>query len=241
MISVVRKVKDFLIIVPLTLALKPFSKLFSFIYFFNRLLIFIRVNKSKVEFCDKLSLTRDYSRRYALYKFILEKYELKEAPITYLEFGVSGGYSFKWWVEENKNKNSDFIGFDTFEGLPEKWGAFSKGAMAANIPVYDDTRVSFEKGLFQETLCPFIEKNKAILLSDNVRVIHMDADLYSATIFTLSQLYPYLKRGDIIMFDEFNVPLHEFRAFDEFTSAFYIKLKPIAAINNFYQTAFVLE
>jgi ASC-1-like (ASCH) protein len=69
----------------------------------------------------------------------------------------------------------------------------------------------------------------------------MDADLYSATIFTLSQLYPYIKKGDIILFDEFNVPLHEFKAYKEFIEAFYIKLKPVAAVNNFYQTAFVVE
>jgi O-methyltransferase len=55
----------------------------------------------------------------------------------------------------------------------------------------------------------------------------MDADLYSATIFTLSQLYPFLHKGDIIMFDEFNVAMHEFKAYDEFTSNFYINLSPL--------------
>ena len=69
----------------------------------------------------------------------------------------------------------------------------------------------------------------------------MDADLYSATIFSLSQLYPFLKKGDIILFDEFNVAMHEFKAYLEFTSNFYIRLKPIAAVNNFYQTAFVVD
>ena len=75
----------------------------------------------------------------------------------------------------------------------------------------------------------------------SVKIIHLDADLYSATIFTLSQLYPFLKRGDFILFDEFNVPLHEFKAYDDFISSFYVKLKPIGAVNNFYQTAFVVE
>jgi hypothetical protein len=62
--------------------------------------------------------------------------------------------------------------------------------------------------------------------------------LYSSTAFVLSQLYPYLKKGDLIFFDEFNVPLHEFRAYDEFTRNFYVQLKPLGAVNNFYQTAF---
>jgi hypothetical protein len=69
----------------------------------------------------------------------------------------------------------------------------------------------------------------------------MDADLYSATLFALSQLYPFLRKGDIILFDEFNVPMHEFKAYKEFTASFYVKLKPVAAVNNFYQAAFVVE
>ncbi len=69
----------------------------------------------------------------------------------------------------------------------------------------------------------------------------MDADLYSSTIFVLTQLYPYLQPGDIILFDEFNVPLHEFKAFNEFTKAFYIELKPLGAVNNYLQVAFVVK
>lgn len=59
--------------------------------------------------------------------------------------------------------------------------------------------------------------------------------------FVLTQLYPYLQPGDIILFDEFNVPLHEFKAFNEFTKAFYIELKPLGAVNNYLQVAFVVK
>ena len=69
----------------------------------------------------------------------------------------------------------------------------------------------------------------------------MDADLFSATLFALSQLYPYLQKGDIIMFDEFNVYGHEFKAFRLFTECFYVKLKLISARNNFYHAAFEVE
>jgi len=47
-----------------------------------------------------------------------------------------------------------------------------------------------------------------------------------------------LKKGNLIFFDEFNVTLHKFRAFDDFTRYLYIRLEPIGAVNNFYQTAF---
>jgi O-methyltransferase len=112
--------------------------------------------------------------------------------------------------------------------------------MAASMPHLNDKRALFIKGLFQDTLCKFITENQSTLKATHVNIIHMDADIYSATAFALSQLYPYLKDGDIILFDEFSVALHEFKAFQEFTNNFYIKLKPIAAVNNFLQTAFVV-
>jgi hypothetical protein len=68
-------------------------------------------------------------------------------------------------------------------------------------------------------------------------VIHLDADLYSATLFVLSQLYAKLKPGDIILFDEFNVPMSEFRAFEDFASSFYVDYEVIGAVNNYFQLA----
>ena len=160
--------------------------------------------------------------------------------ILYLEFGVASGSSFFWWMKKNTNPVSLFRGFDTFEGLPEDWGGFKKGAMAFDKAQVNDGRAEFIKGIFQESLFPFIESNKN-LLSSKTKVIHMDADLFSSTIFALSQLYPYLRKGDIIFFDEFNVANHEFLAFKIFTESFYVKPRLVGAVNNFYQTAFILE
>ncbi|MCA6452294.1 MAG: hypothetical protein IM582_03870, partial [Chitinophagaceae bacterium] len=80
--------------------------------------------------------------------------------------------------------------------------------------------------------------NRDLLSSQARKVILLDADLYSATIYTLSQLYPTLRKGDVILFDEFSVAMHEFKAFLEFTGNFYIQLKPLGAVNNFYQVGF---
>ncbi len=164
-------------------------------------------------------------------------YQLKDAPIQYLEFGVASGNSFKWWLKESQNPASRFYGFDTFEGLPEAWGVFAKGDMHSPIPDVNDNRAMFIKGIFQDTMCDFLDEhgNK---LKQGKRVIHMDADIFSATLFALSQLYPYLQKGDIIMFDEFNVYGHEYKAFKLFTECFYINLRLISAQNNFYHAAF---
>jgi len=172
-----------------------------------------------------------YERRITLYETISRQENLSDSDIDYFEFGVSGGHSFKWWLEHNKNPASRFFGFDTFEGLPESFGHFKKGDMAASLEsqVMNDPRASFYKGLFQDTLVPFLEQYKV----DKRKLIHMDADIFSATIFSLSQLYRVLNDGDIILFDEFAVPKHEFMAFKIFTESFYVNYEVIGAANNY--------
>ena len=175
--------------------------------------------------------TWDYSRRYNLYEAICKAENLDTVAIDYFEFGVCGGLSFKWWLQKNQQPQSLFFGFDTFEGLPEKWGAFAKGSMAVGLESLNisDSRATFYKGLFQDTLIPFLENYK----SGKRKLIHLDADLFSATIFAMSQLYRVLNDGDILMFDEFAVPQHEFLAFKIFTESFYVNYEVIGAANNY--------
>lgn len=241
MLKVFKFIKDALLFIPITFIFAPFSRFFLFISYFNKLLSWIFKHKSEFEYSDYFSPLRDYTKREKLYQFVADRFELAKKPVTYMEFGVASGASFRWWLAQNKQADSTFYGFDTFEGLPEDWGGFyNKGDMSHGVPSVDDPRAAFIKGLFQDTLSGFIDQHRAQLQSPGQKIIHLDADLYSATIFTLSQLYPYLKKGDIILFDEFNVALHEFKAYLEFTQNFYITLKPVAAVNNFYQSAFVV-
>ena len=195
-------------------------------------------NHKMIRYSDFYSSKFDYSKRYSLYQF-LNDYEINGSAIDYLEFGVSKGVSFRWWAENIKKSDSRFFGFDTFTGLPEDWGSFKRGDMANNneIPEMNDSRCCFYQGLFQQTLPKFLQDYS----SGKLKVIHMDADLYTSTLFVLTSLSHILKRGDIIIFDEFNVPMHEFKAFSEWVSAFYIKYKVIAAVNNYYQIAIQLE
>ncbi|MGE5520555.1 MAG: TylF/MycF/NovP-related O-methyltransferase [Candidatus Dadabacteria bacterium] len=180
----------------------------------------------------------DYNRRYLLYEAIGKQESVFELPIDYFEFGVAGGHSFKWWLEHNTNEHSRFFGFDTFEGLPENWGPFKKGAMAVEMESLNihDPRASFYKGLFQDTLIPFLEKYDG----KNRRLVHLDADLFSSTIFSLSQLYRFFKPGDILLFDEFAVPRHEFLAFKVFSESFYVNYEVIGAANNYLFVAIKL-
>jgi len=179
-----------------------------------------------------------YSRRNELYQFVIDN-EIKGEEIDYLEFGVSKGVSFRWWIENVKESNSSFYGFDTFTGLPEDWGPFKKGDMSNGNkpPEINDARHKFYQGIFQTTLYKFLETYQ----SGKKKVIHLDSDLYSATLFVLTTMSPYLNKGDILLFDEFNVPLHEFKAFTEWANSFYIKYTVIGEVNNYFQVAIRIE
>ncbi len=170
-----------------------------------------------------------------MYQWVIEKEGLT-APINYLEFGVAGGESFNWFMQQNINANSRFYGFDTFDGLPEDWGPFKKGAFTNNnvLPTIKDDRGKFFKGLFQQTVPAFLNE----LDNSKRNVLMMDADLWSATLYALTTLAPCLKKGDIIFFDEFVVPTHEYKAYLDFVESHYINLELIAAANNYYFAAF---
>jgi len=208
-------------------------RIFGFLAHLGALSAWISKNRN-IAYSDFYTGKFDYSRRYGLYTHLTDKEDLNK-PVDYLEFGVSKGLSFKWWVEHITNPEARFYGFDTFTGLPEDWGSFKKGDMdnKNEPPAMNDTRCTFYQGLFQQTLPGFLKEWRP----SRRKVIHMDADIYSATLYVLTSISPYLAKNDIIIFDEFNVPMHEFKAFTEWVKAYYINYEVLAASNNYYQLA----
>jgi len=188
---------------------------------------------------DFFTFRRDYPKRYRLYRFVCERFDLNDSPFDYFEFGVAGGHSFKWWISHCSHNDCRFFGFDTFEGLPESWGTFNKNDMSASVPLIDDPRVKFFKGLFQDTLPDFLRRYDQ--KEGRIRIVHLDADLFSSTLYVLTSMAPYIRKGDILIFDEFNVPNHEFLAFRIFTESYYIKTRLIGAVNNYLQVALIIE
>lgn len=232
-------VKDIVLASRIGYLFYPFRKFFLFLSNLSELTAWINRNNKLVQQNDFYTPKRNYSKRINGFDFIVDKYQLQNVPVTYFEFGVASGVSFEWWLEHLKHKDSVFWGFDTFEGLPEDWGLFfKKGAMAHSMKEIADDRHTFFKGIFQDTLNKALNENRAHLEQQRRKIILLDADLFSSTIFVLSQLYPFLQKGDLIIFDEYNVPNHEFFAMKIFQESFYVKFKPVSALNNFYQTAF---
>lgn len=126
-------------------------------------------------------------RHDGLYEY-MANYLSKDSPILYLEFGVADGKSMRKMVDIFNHPMSRFIGFDSFIGLPEEWLMHKRGAFSTNgqTPTIEDGRVNFVEGWFQNTVPTAIKslsKNKKTVL------VHFDADLYSSTIFLMSQLW----------------------------------------------------
>jgi len=125
------------------------------------------------------------------------------AKLLFLEFGVLDGNSIRQWAGLNRNPQSRFVGFDSFEGLPTAWrgrpaGYFDRGGA---LPDIADPRVRFVKGWFNRTL-PGVADELLPADPPTQVLVHIDADLYSAALYCLSYLGPRL--GDFaVMFDEF--------------------------------------
>ena len=149
--------------------------------------------------------------------YVFEKLKLQHKPDTlWLEFGVASGNTINYISKFTKDK---VYGFDSFEGLPEKWrDGFDKGAFNrnGNLPQVNNN-VELIKGWFDETLPNFIKTH-----NKKVSFIHMDADLYSSTKCILNNLKDYIDVDCVIVFDElvnypgFDGDSGELKAFYEF-------------------------
>ena len=213
------------------------SNIFAFLGYLSEISKFIQTHKN-IGFSDFYSNRFNYKKRELLFEHVIKEEHL-DTEIDYLEFGVSTGNSFKWWTNNIKNKDARFYGFDTFSGLPEDWGPFKAGDMSNgnSPPKIKDNRITFYQGIFQQTLIPFLINYR----NKNRKIIHLDADLYSSTLYVLTLITPYLNTGDIIFFDEFNVPMHEYKAFSDWSKSFYIQYEILGSVNNFYQIALKIK
>lgn len=157
---------------------------------------------------------------------------LRNRPIDYLEFGVYQGDSIRRWCDLNDQPASRFWGFDTFTGLPDAWSNFTgtKGRgyfdTGGVLPTIDDRRVSFVKGMFQETLVTFLDS----FASSGDLVIHIDSDIYASALYVLTVLHPVLRPGTIIIFDEFSSVMQEFRALEDYCAAYLRAYEVLAAV-----------
>ncbi|GJM10859.1 MAG: hypothetical protein DHS20C11_31350 [Lysobacteraceae bacterium] len=133
-----------------------------------------------------------------------------------LECGVYFGRTLnlmaQWGVEAAH-------GFDCFEGLPADWngqeasGAYSTGGY---LPVVSES-VQLHRGLFEHTLQGFADEHQ----QSQIRLLHVDCDLYTSATEVLKAFGPMLQSGSIVVHDDYcgypGWQGDEFRAWQEFT------------------------
>ena len=160
--------------------------------------------------------------------------QMADTAIDYLEFGVFQGASISQIVSANRHPQSRFFGFDSFEGLPEDWNANNPRGMFStlgSIPDIRDVRVQFVKGWFNQTLPEFVTQ----FTPHNRLVIHIDSDLYSSALYTMTQLDRFIVPGTLIMFDEFEDLMNEFKAFLDYQKMSGKRFELVASTRPFSQ------
>ena len=141
-----------------------------------------------------------------------------ENPLI-VEFGVWKGHSLNYFAR--KLPNTRVLGFDSFKGLEEDWTgtSLSKGYFHMNSELTKfEKNVEIYQGYFEDTVPKFISELKG----SQIQILHMDADTYKPTTYVLNSLSKNLKKGSIIIFDEFfgypNFRSHEFKAWENFVT-----------------------
>ena len=117
-----------------------------------------------------------------------------------LEFGVFTGYTLN--ALARKIAPEIVYGFDSFEGLPEYWAMRNDQGLAQGNFAVDglppvESNAELVVGWFNETLPGFLNEH-----TNPVRFLHIDADLYSSTVYVLRELNDRIQPGTTIVFDE---------------------------------------
>ena len=131
------------------------------------------------------------------------------------EFGIFQGKTLKWCYERllgnsatgnYKRVNKLFLGlvagFDSFQGLPEKWRDYKQGYFTTpynEVRSFVPSDVVLKKGWFQDTIGEFLVENAPRMPAT---MINHDGDLFVSTAITFSLANERIVPGTLICFDE---------------------------------------
>ncbi len=141
-----------------------------------------------------------FSSKSALYKAVLNKLKAQKR-IEVLEFGVAHGYTTRFLIQKIDDFGislTRYVGFDTFEGLTQKYRNFPKGSFGndGKFPSLASESLFWCKGFVQDTL-PKVEFESGI-----TRLWIFDLDLYEPTYFVINTIIDVIQPEDICYFDE---------------------------------------
>lgn len=132
----------------------------------------------------------------------------------YFEFGCYGANTMRMaWKHSRHLHEWTFVGFDSFEGLPEigeedkqdiwKQGklatseaAFVQAVTAAGMP---RERLLTVKGFYDDSLTSQLKEK---LLPTKAALVYIDCDLYRSTVPVLEFVKDFLQPGTVVVFDD---------------------------------------
>jgi hypothetical protein len=144
--------------------------------------------------------TRVFRSKKSLFRHILKQVRKENSSIDVYEFGVAHGFLTKFILDLETKKQtciSNYYGFDTFEGLPERYREFQRGSFTnhGKYPAIESNKLFWLKGHVEETV-----GESTFTLSR--KLVIFDLDLYLPTTHVINKLIPSLGIGDILYFDE---------------------------------------
>jgi hypothetical protein len=161
--------------------------------------------------------------RQRIFEVVSPRIEVVSGDI--LEFGVAAGESFLWFLRRFPDRH--VYGFDSFEGLPEDWWTRPKGTFKAEPPRFTEPNGTLVRGWFEESMPEFFRDFRK-----SVALLHVDCDIYSASIYAMRQAIPYCHAGTIVLFDEYyNYPgfaSHEWLAWWQLRKEYDVEAECIA-------------
>jgi O-methyltransferase len=139
-------------------------------------------------------------------------------PITgyYFEFGCNEANTVRMaWDAFHHLFDLTYVGFDSFEGLPEiskidEQAIWEKGKLAYAEQKFIDTAIAHGipknrlvtiPGFYDKSLTASLAQE---LLPQKAAVIYVDCDLYTSTVSVLNWIPNFLQIGTVIVFDDWN-------------------------------------
>ncbi len=193
--------------------------------------LFERAVEESADFVEKhLKDVLVFRDIFFIWNYAILRVKEREIDGVCIELGVFGGSSINYFAD--RLPETDFFGFDSFEGLAEDWkgNVSSKGAfdLGGELPAVS-SNVTLVKGWFDKTLPEFCRDN---LKDSSIKFIHIDCDTYESTFLALEELSQHLTPGLLLLFDEFigwpNWRNGEFRAWHEIVKKYNIKFRYLA-------------
>lgn len=190
---------------------------------------------------------KDCVTDYDLYEWVVNTQldpALLETGLV-LEFGTATGRTLNQFAHWLPNKT--IYGFDSWQGLPEKFNDLPAGHFAQELPKvlsncflvqgwFGTRPVQDQSNIAQNTALAFATTTQA-----PIALLHLDADLYSSTKTVLDAFAKHIVPGTVILFNEYwNHPTwkkHEFKAWQEYCKMYGVDYEYIGYASDHQEVA----